>query len=82
MSTVQSRQHSRFGAPIAFLLAFSVLLPVGLIFPAQDYALCSSPAASKIYTVDPAYPNVECIVVSNTTIADAGSLGELGLRNS
>ena len=80
MSAAQSRQHFRFGATIAFLLAFSALLPIGPIFPAQDYALCSSPAG-KIYTVDPAYPNVECIVVSNTTITDAGSLSELEARN-
>jgi hypothetical protein len=57
---------------VACLLAFGALL-VTRARPSQDYALCS--LGGKIYTVDTAHPNVECIVVSNTTIADVGDLG-------
>lgn len=65
--------RSRFTALFAFLLAFGALLAVSRAPPSQDYALCS--LGRKIYTVDIAHPNVECIVVSNTTIADVGDLG-------
>ena len=56
---------------VACLLALGALLVSRA--PPKDYALCSPDR--KIYTVDTAHPNVECIVVSNTTIADLGDLG-------
>jgi len=38
-----------------------------------DYAVCSP--NNKIYTVDAELPNVQCIVVHDTIIADVGDLG-------
>jgi len=38
-----------------------------------DYAVCS--ANNKIYTVDTDLPNVQCIVVHDTLIADTGDIG-------
>lgn len=68
-----SPHRSRLRPLGAGLLAIAAVLTVGRAPPSQDYALCS--LGSKIYTVDTAHPNVECIVVSNTTIADVGDLG-------
>ena len=58
---------------VASLLALAAVFAVSNAPPTQDYALCSP--GGKIYTVDAAHPNVECIVVSSTTIVDVGSLG-------
>lgn len=63
----------RLRAFVALLLAFGAVLAISRPRASQDYAICSS--GRKIYTVDTAHPNVECIVVSNTTIADVGDLG-------
>ena len=71
----EARKAFRFKTSVAVLLAFGAVLAGSRVSPLQDYALCSP--AGKIYTVDAAHPNVECIVVSNTTIADVGPLGEL-----
>ena len=68
-----SSHRFRFRPLVACVLAFGALLAVSRASPSQDYALCA--LGGKIYTVDTAHPNVECIVVSNTTIADVGDLG-------
>ena len=74
MSDQKQQPHRRSPTPlVAFLLVSAALLAVTRAPPSHDYALCST--AAKIYTVDTAHPNVECIVVSNTTIADVGGLG-------
>ena len=65
--------RSRRRPLVASLLAFAAVLAISRAPTSQDYALCSP--GGKIYTVDTAHPTVECIVVSNTTIADVGSLG-------
>lgn len=69
-----AKPRFRFKALVPCLLGFGALLAVSRARSSQDYAVCSP--TSKIYTVDTAHPNVECIVVSNTTIADVGSLSE------
>lgn len=38
------------------------------------YAVCSKVNSSQIYTVDDASPTVECVVISNSFVADAGTL--------
>ncbi|KAG8215284.1 amidohydrolase family-domain-containing protein [Butyriboletus roseoflavus] len=68
----------RFRTLVAFLLAFGALLALSRAPPSRDYALCSPD--HKIYTVDTAHPNVECIVVSNTSIADVGNLVDIKAR--
>jgi hypothetical protein len=43
--------------------------------PLQDaYALCSR-SGSHIYTVDPDYPRVQCMVVQGSYIVDVGTIG-------
>lgn len=69
-----SPHHFRLRAIVVSLLAFGAALVIGRAPTSQHYALCSP--GRKIYTVDTAHPNVECIVVSNTTITDVGDLGE------
>lgn len=58
--------------PLALLLA----LGVTWFKPethSSDYAVCSP--NNKIYTVDTDHPNVQCIVVHDTLIADIGDIG-------
>ncbi|KAH0834031.1 amidohydrolase family-domain-containing protein [Lanmaoa asiatica] len=73
MPSVGHSHRFRFKLLVPSLIAFGALLAVSRAPPSQDYALCSP--GGKIYTVDAAHPNVECIVVSNTTIVDVGDLG-------
>ncbi|KAF8553612.1 hypothetical protein OG21DRAFT_1477264 [Imleria badia] len=73
-----SPHRSRFKPLVASLLGFAAFLAVTRAPPLQDYALCSP--GGKIYTVDTAHPTVECIVVSNTTIADLGDLVDIKAR--
>ncbi|KAI0344613.1 hypothetical protein BDW22DRAFT_1354713 [Trametopsis cervina] len=47
--------------------------------PPSTYALCS-PDGPKIYTVDEATHNVECLVVQNEVFVDAGSLEDIQER--
>jgi len=61
---------------ILWPLALVVALGATWIRPethSLDYAVCS--ASNKIYTVDADLPNVQCIVVEDTLIADTGDLG-------
>jgi hypothetical protein len=55
----------------SWLLSHKLAQPTPL---AGVYALCSREGA-KIYTVDSKLPNVQCVVVHNSTIVDRGSLG-------
>ncbi|KAI9571870.1 amidohydrolase family-domain-containing protein [Boletus coccyginus] len=73
-----SSHRSRLRPLVAGLLAIAAVLTVVRAPPSQDYALCS--LGGKIYTVDIVHPNVECIVVSNTTIADVGNLVDVKAR--
>lgn len=59
---------------LASFLALGTLLARSNRVPSSgDYAVCST--AGKIYTVDTSHPNVQCIVVRETLIADVGDLG-------
>ena len=44
--------------------------------PPSSYALCS-PDGANIYTVDPAAPRVQCVVIDGDTFVDTGSLGQV-----
>ena len=46
----------------------------GYVIP-NAYALCSPSGVKAIYTVNPARPLVQCIVVNGSRIQDMGSLG-------
>ncbi|KAF8130389.1 amidohydrolase family-domain-containing protein [Boletus edulis] len=54
------------------------LLALAAVLAVSRYVLCSP--GRKIYTVDTAHPNVECIVVSNNTISDVGDLVDIKTR--
>ncbi|KAI6120257.1 amidohydrolase family-domain-containing protein [Pisolithus croceorrhizus] len=66
-------------------VALAVALVLGAVFHGpprssiQDYAVCS-PTSEGIYTVDPAHPTVQCILVRDTYIADTGSLADITTR--
>ncbi|KAG6335056.1 hypothetical protein ID866_4034 [Astraeus odoratus] len=57
----------------AAMLAFAGIFLKRSTQVSDDYAVCSM--SNKIYTVDDAYPNVQCIVVRDDHIADVGDLG-------
>ena len=60
---------------LAVTVAWVSLRKLGTAAPLPDtYALCSRDGA-KIYTVDPAQPQVQCIVVEGSLIIDRGAMG-------
>ncbi|KAF9219325.1 hypothetical protein BS17DRAFT_789499 [Gyrodon lividus] len=77
ISQLPSSSHGRSWVLLASLLALGTIF-VRSSRPLEDYAVCS--VDSKIYTVDAAYPNVQCIVVKDTIIADVGDLADVNAR--
>ncbi|KAG9311010.1 amidohydrolase family-domain-containing protein [Chiua virens] len=75
---LRSPVQFRFKALVAFLLVVLGAVLTVTRPTSKDYALCS--LDGRIYTVDAAHPNVQCIVVSNTTITDVGSLADVQAR--
>ncbi|EIW76728.1 hypothetical protein CONPUDRAFT_139452 [Coniophora puteana RWD-64-598 SS2] len=48
-------------------------------YQSHDYTICSSNGA--IYTVNPDLPNVQCILVKDSVIADVGNLEDISARH-
>lgn len=60
----------------SIFLIVSLTLAIVLKRPSQltkEYAVCSM--SNKIYTMDFAHPNVQCIVMHDTRVVDVGDLG-------
>ncbi|KAG1731424.1 amidohydrolase family-domain-containing protein [Suillus lakei] len=84
-SSINSPQHRSWWArswPLALLVALGATgVTVTWLKPethSLDYAVCS--ANHTIYTVDSDLPNVQCIVVHDTLIADTGDREDITLR--
>ncbi|KAG1777861.1 amidohydrolase family-domain-containing protein [Suillus placidus] len=78
----QNRSWWARSRPLALLVALAATgATVTWLKPethSLDYAVCS--ANRTIYTVDSDLPNVQCIVVHDTLISDAGDLEDITLR--
>ncbi|KIJ60432.1 hypothetical protein HYDPIDRAFT_189993 [Hydnomerulius pinastri MD-312] len=72
-----SSRRFRSWALLASLLVLGTILTRSSR-SSEDYAVCS--AAGKIYTVDTAHSNVQCIVVRDSLIADVGDLADVKAR--
>ncbi|KAG2153894.1 amidohydrolase family-domain-containing protein [Suillus clintonianus] len=63
---------------LVFLAVFAAwfLSPEGTSPLSRSYAVCS-PSGARVYTVDQAAPNVQCLVVDGSLILDTGSLEDV-----
>ncbi|KAI6118109.1 amidohydrolase family-domain-containing protein [Pisolithus sp. B1] len=61
---------------LAVVLVLSAVLYGPSQISTREYAVCS-PTSEGVYTVDPAHPTVQCILVRDTHIADTGSLADI-----
>ena len=71
---VTPKRPPRSASRIVFGLALSALLVLFNSKSAEQYVVCSS--SQKIYTVDPIYPRVECMLVKGSRIGRVGSYCE------
>ncbi|TFK75323.1 hypothetical protein BDN72DRAFT_832183 [Pluteus cervinus] len=69
----------RFLVPVIAILAYYIYPYVVAYFTTDVYALCSE-HGDYIYTVDPANPRTQCIVVQQGYIVDLGSLPSVKSR--
>ncbi|KAG1896052.1 amidohydrolase family-domain-containing protein [Suillus fuscotomentosus] len=84
-TSVLSSVLSGFDRPRLVILIFLAAFAAWFLSPEEpsslshSYAVCSSSGA-RIYTVDHAVPNAQCLVVDGSLILDIGSLDDIMVR--